>query len=123
MRSRRRFLPYVLLVGVLVSCAASQRESTIKAALVTADATRDAFLAYDSDQQTAIVAKATSLDDGRAQLAAYRARRAKVQDALDVTYRAIAVAVTLNDVRSLETLQAALGQVTAALADLKGAKP
>lgn len=114
----------LLLVSLSTSsgCAASQRESTIKAAMVTVDTARDGFIAYDAAEQSAIVSKATSLEDGKAKLAAYRAERAKVADLFTVAYRAIAAA-TLNDDPSVAGLKAALDHVLAAVAAMKGGTP
>lgn len=102
------------------ACAASQRESTIKAALITTDAARDAFIAYDDTAQDKIVTAATSLEQGRAALADYREKRARYVTAFAVAYRAIAVAVTLNDQPSLTGMQAAVAQVLAAVAAVTG---
>lgn len=105
----------ILAALVIAGCASSQRESTIKAALVSVDATRDAFVVHDQTKQAAIVAQATSLEQGRAELAAYRADRAKVDTAFSLAYRAIAVALTLNDEPSLAGVKAALQQVAEAI--------
>lgn len=110
----------VAIIIALTSCAASQRESTIKAALITVDAARDGFIAYDSSRQAAIVAAATSLEQGKAALVAYRADRAKFETAFSVAYRAIGVAATLNDEQSLASMQTAITQVLAAIAEVTG---
>lgn len=109
-----------LAMFATVSCAASQRESAIKAALVTADATSAAFVAYDSSRQDEIAAAATSLEDGKAKLAEYRGKRAKAEKAFAVAYRAIAVAATLNDDQSIAALQTAVADVVAAVKELTG---
>ena len=101
----------VLAAGLLVTqsgCASSQRESTIKAALVTTDATREAYLAYDASRQLQIVEAATSLDDGRTKLAEHRAKRETVVAAITGVYRAIVLAATLQDSQSLDALKRAL---------------
>lgn len=104
-------------------CGASQRESTIRAALITADTARDGFLAYDSAEQRAIVGAAKSLDDGRAKLAEYRDARTQVADAFTITYRAIAAAAALNDERSLASIKVAIDQLLAVIASVKGVSP
>lgn len=114
----------VLLLGGLVAlqpgCAASQRESTIKAAMVTVDASRSAYLTYDQHAQADIVAKATSLDDGKAKLEAYRMNREKLVKALTVAYQAIATAAQLNDEPSIAGMQKAIGDVLAIAHTLTG---
>lgn len=116
-------LAVLLLGGIAVTqtgCAASQRESTIKAAMITVDASKEAYVVYDAHAQTEIVAKATSLDDGKAKLAEYRARREKLVKALTVAYQAIATAAQLNDEPSLAGMQKAIGDVLAILNTLTG---
>lgn len=116
-------LAVLLLGGLAVSqtgCAASARESTIKAALITVDASKEAYVVYDGHAQTEIVAKATSLDDGKAKLEAYRASREKLVKALTVAYQAIAVAAQLNDDPSVAGVQKAVGDVLAILKTLTG---
>lgn len=115
MRAAPRSVLLVLLLGWLVACGASQRESTIKAALVTVDAAREAWLAYDHHAQMEIVARATSLEDGRAKLAAYRANQGKIETAFEVAYRAVAAAATLNDDASLAGMVAAVAAATKAV--------
>ena len=117
----------LLLIGTLGStlpaCGASQRETTIKTALVTVDTARDSFVAFDASEQSMIVNKATSLDDGKAQLATYRDRRVKIVEAFTVAYRAIAAAATINDDPSIAGLSAALAQLLAAVTTITGGTP
>lgn len=128
-----RWLVTALLVGlvgiqvaILAGCGASTRTKTLQATLVTANTARDTFLAWDSAHQQAIVASATSLDDGKAKLAEYRGKRAKVVEAFEVAYHAIAVATILkDDPTSLANATKALGDLTAILGELTaaGGKP
>lgn len=115
----------VLLLGSMAGsgCGASQRETTIRAALITADVARDGFVSYDAAKQSAIVNAATSLDDGRAKLAAYRDARAKVADAFTTAYRAIAAAAAVNDAISLSGIKIAIDQMLAVIAAAKGGTP
>lgn len=114
----------VLLLGGIVAtqsgCAASTRESTIKAALVTVEASRAAYLTYDQHAQADIVAKATSLDDGKAKLETYRAGREKLVEAMVVAYQAIATAAQLNDDPSIAGMQKAIGDVLGLINVLTG---
>lgn len=116
-------LAVLLLGGIAVTqpgCAAQTRESTIKAALVTVDASKEAYVTYDAHAQDQIVARATSLDDGKAKLAEYRAKRERVVKALTVAYQAIATAAQLNDDHSLAAVAAAIGEVIATVKSLTG---
>ena len=111
------------LAIVLCGCAASTRETTIKTSLLAVQAADGAFVAYDKTHQMEIVERATSLESGRAELAAYRKKQDEVRKAFVVAYTAIGVAATVNDDHSLAGMQLALRQVLAAVAALTGGKP
>lgn len=114
----------VLVAALLgIGCTGANRESTIRAALVTVDASRSAYVAYDQHEQEQIVAHATSLDDGKTKLAAYRAKRERVVKAFVVAYQAIATGAQLNDDHSLASVASAVIEVIAAVRDLTGGKP
>lgn len=87
----------LLLALVLLACGASARQHTISAALVAADASRDAFVAFDAAHQQQLVATAASLDDGRQRLEAYRKQRDPIVQGFAMAYRAIATAAILTD--------------------------
>lgn len=114
----------VLLLGGLAvgqsGCAASQRESTIKAAMVTVDAAQKAYVIHDADAQDKIVKSATSSEDGKAKLAAYRLKRERVVKAFVAAYQAIATGAQLSDDRSLASIASAAVEVIAAVKDLTG---
>jgi hypothetical protein len=116
-----------LLVVIAVSalgCGASARQKTLATTLVALDGASSTLVAYDQQHQAAIVAGATSLEDGKAKLAAWRADRTKIVDALAAAYRALALAATLNDdPKSLTNLAAAAAIVMAEVTALKGPKP
>jgi 3-deoxy-D-manno-octulosonic acid (KDO) 8-phosphate synthase len=110
----------VLFLVVLVACgsSASQRASTISAALVTVDAARDGFVAYDAAHQAQIVDAATSGSGARAELATYRQARDAATGPtglLTTAYRAIAAAATVSDAPSLTTMQSAIAQLLTAI--------
>lgn len=115
-------VPVLLLCLALVACGASQRERTIKGALVAVNAARDGFLAFDAEKQAAIVASAPSLEAGHQALADYRTARAKVETAFVAAYRAISLAATLKD-EPLAHLSSAAEQLRTALHDLTGGTP
>lgn len=111
------------LVIALCGCGASQRESSIRAAISALDVSATALATYDKEHQDSIVAGATSLDDGKAKLAAYRAKREVVRKAFVVAGAAIGVAATLNDDRSFAGMQLALKQVLDSIVALTGVTP
>lgn len=118
----------VALVAVLApACGASQRETTIRAAIVTVDTARDTFLAHDGPHELELARSGPATPEGKAAaasaLAAYQAKRTTVDKALLLAYRAIAVATTLNDQPSLDGIQAAIAQVVAAYNALKAGNP
>lgn len=113
----------VIVMALLAGCASSTRESTIKTAFVTVQATDSAWHVYDSQHQDAIIASATSLADGKAKLAEYRRTQARVTGALTAALEAIKAAVTLNDDQSMAALKAALDDAVAAFAAAKGTTP
>jgi hypothetical protein len=109
----RALTTFILLVALTLGCGASQRESTLRTSFVSVNAVRDGFAAWDQAHQAGIVQSATSLADGQAKLAAYRAARERVDAAFQVAYRAVAFAAVTED--------APLSQVLTALAELQAA--
>lgn len=110
-----------LLVLCLIACGASQRTTTIKTALVSVDASRDAFLAFEGTAEQAIVASATSAADSNTKLAAFRADRAKINNLFNAAYHTIAAAATANDDQSVTSMQAAITLLVAAVTPYLGA--
>lgn len=109
-----------LLLSCTLACSASSRSNALTTAYITAVSNEHAFVAYDSTKQADIVAKATSLDDGKAQLAAYRVKQAKVVKAFVAVFTAIAVAGHVNDDPNMATVQHALIDLLAAYNELTG---
>lgn len=117
-----RISAVALLLSCTLACSASSRSSALTTAFITATASEHAFVAYDSTRQADIVAKATSLDDGKAQLVVYRVKQAKVVKAFVAVFTAIAVAGHVNDDPSMATVQRALIDLLAAYNELTGEK-
>jgi len=116
--------PAILAIAIVLSgCAASTRESAIRSAIAALDVSSTALVVYDKEHQESIVSGATSLDDGKAKLAAYRAKREVVRKAFVVAGAAIGVAATLNDDHSMAGMQLALKQVLDAVTALTGGAP
>lgn len=88
----------------LASCGASQREQTIASVLAATDAARDGFITWDKAHQISIVNGSTSETDAKAKLESYRSSRAKIVEAFEGMYRAIAIAASLNDDTSVANL-------------------
>ncbi len=113
----------LLLLALVAGCAASSRETALKTAYVTLHATDAAWTEYDEVHQDAIVASATSLEDGRTKLAAYRKSRAKAVAALTVAAKAVEAAIVLNDDQSIASLKVAIANAVAAVAVVKASAP
>jgi len=109
----------ILIALCLLACGASARERTVATALTATNASRDAFVAWDSAHQAALVAKATSLDDGRHLLEAYRRQRDPIVQGFAAVYRLIATAaIVSNDPAAVPALLQATAMLQAALKEL-----
>ncbi len=109
----QRTLNVLVFALLFAACGASQREKTLKATLVAINVARDGFLTHDDARQTAIVVKATSLEDGKTQLAAYRLERVEVVVAFELAYKALATALLMNDNPSVIAAGKALAELLA----------
>lgn len=109
---------FIGLVG-LVACGASVRVKTLRASLVTLNAARDVVLQVSKEREAQIVARATSKDEGRAALDAWRAKVDAVVAAIEVGYRAVHDAALLSDAKSASEAAAATKKALALLKDLK----
>lgn len=100
-----RVFALLVLVIVTMACGAADpppitddRTTTIVAQLEMADAARDEFVTWDDQRRAALAGD---------ELAQYMARRMVVTDALESSYRALAVAATQDDELSLEDAEIA----------------
>lgn len=80
----------VLLAGLLEGCGSSvaEREKTLSTTITAVNTAKEGFLTWDEQQQDAIVAGCTpatgcTLEQGKAQLAAFRAKLEPVITAFD----------------------------------------
>lgn len=112
----------ILAIALLAACGGTQssRSSTIVSLDSGVNAAAAALRTYEHQKADAIVAGATSLDDGKAKLTALRARTAPAWKAVDVAIAALDSANILNDDPSLAGAKAALDQAVAAVAALTG---
>lgn len=110
-----------LLCLALVACgaSASQRQTTLQAALVTTDTACDAFAAYDLKHQHDLVAdvraKGGNQASAEAAVATWRVASQPAWMACKSAYRAIAAAGTVTDDQSLKAIKAAGGILADAL--------
>ena len=112
MLRRPPFLSTIVLVLVLACVACSGQQAVLRDSLATLNAARDGFIVWDDVHQGMIVRSATSLEDGKRELAAYRAKREVVVRAFELGYKVIATA-------ALDTTADNIALVLGALADLK----
>lgn len=125
--------PVVLLVAIVLAatalastaCGASKREKTLNTTLAAVNVARETFNAFDDAHQDKIIERATSLEQGRADLAAYREKQTRVVGLFIAAYRAIGVAaVASKDDASLRAAIDALKALTGAIDDItKDEKP
>lgn len=116
-----------LLVGLagaaaLPSCGGSQnsRAATIGSLDSGVGAAIASLRTYEHVKAEAVVASATSLDEGKAALRALRARTAPAWRAIDTAIAALDAANTINDDPSLRGAQTALANAIAAITALTG---
>jgi hypothetical protein len=103
------FSTLAIALAFYVGCTPSQRQTTIKTTLATVDASAAAFVAYDKTHQTQIVANATDKPSGESALGDWRKKQTTVGLTIAGAYRAVAIAATLEDDQSLQSMaQAAL---------------
>lgn len=123
---RLMMLACVVALVAALGCGGSQRETTIRGALVSIDSARDGFLAYDRAHEMSLVAHCNPVVDSKEQcqskvdasnkaLADYQAKRAKIDPLIAFAYRSVAAAWLLNDQPSLDGMKAAVAQMFAAV--------
>ena len=92
------FVGVVLVAALLLQCGGSARSranETLHTALGATNAARDLFVQWDRQHQLDLVERASSREEGEAQLASYRKDRQAVVSNFAVAYSAIAAAATL----------------------------
>jgi hypothetical protein len=112
------------LVGLagLAACGPNARVQALRGSLVGLNVARDTLLAVSKEREVQIVAEATSKDEGRAQLDAWRAKVDVVASAIEVAYRAVHDAALLSDVKSASEAAAAAKKALSLLKDLRDLK-
>ncbi len=91
----------LLLLVFLFACGASARTKSLQSTLVAVNVVRDTFLAVSAKREDQIVEAATSKEEGRAKLDAFRQATIPIVSAIGNAYRAIAAASLLSDSASV----------------------
>lgn len=111
MRHQRVFYGVVVFCLLATACGPDAKQKALRTTLTGLNAARDGFVAWDYVHQQGIVDDATSLEEGKANLKAYREKRDKVVIAFEIAYRSVAVA-------ALDLTTANLGEALRAAGDL-----
>jgi len=111
-----RFLALVVALCAATACGGYQSE--LKVSLATVDGAAAAFEKFDKPHQEQILAKATSADELKTNLDAYRKKQQAVLDGLILAYRAIATAETSPSDITVSTASADVAALLALLKDL-----
>jgi hypothetical protein len=114
---------FVLLIAfVIAACGGNVgRQQTLLATLITVDATKDAFVAFDRAHQDAIVDAATSKDEAKAKVAEWRKTQQRIASLFEAAYDALHAAVVASDDQSLASMEKAVAAALQAVADAKKA--
>lgn len=94
----------VAVMSTVPACSSSQRTKVIFATVATIDTAETSLEAYTKSHEAQLIASASSLADGQAQLAAFRSQVTKVETAIATGYKLAAAAALENDDPSLTTL-------------------
>lgn len=108
-----------VLAGGLVACGASARTKVLQTNLFALNTARDTVLEVSKTREQQIVADATSKEEGRAALDAWRDKVDPVVEALAKGYRMIAAAALLSDAESASEAGAAVVSALALVRSLK----
>jgi hypothetical protein len=108
----------IAIIWLLAGCGASAREKTLSATFVATHAAAVELTSYADRREGEIVKDATSADDGRAKLAAFRAKVDHAEKAIDAVYELVKIAALLKDEQSLAILIQAAITLTSDLKDM-----
>jgi hypothetical protein len=111
----KRFIITILLL--CAACAAS-KDVVLSKTFAGLNAARDAFVTWDERHQAEIVDAAKSLEEGKAALTSYRAKRTKVKVAFEVAYGAFAVASISGTADAIAKASTAATSLLSALREL-----
>lgn len=115
----RHRIPILFCLALVAACATS-KDAVLTRTLAGLDAAHVSFVSLDEQRQAEIVEHASTLDEGKAALAAHRKARNKITDAFVAAYGAVAVAaLEPSDANMARLVALAVAAVTA----LKGWTP
>lgn len=115
----KRSISIVLLLFFFVGGCVSARTQVLRAGLVSLNAARDTMLSISKAREAQIVEKATTKEEGRAQLEAWRAHVDEAAVAIKAGYDAIWAASILDDAKSESDVAAAVAKALALFKELK----
>lgn len=92
MRYQVKQVALIVALFATMACGMSARQKAIDISYTTLKASQAAFVVWDADHQQSIVDHATSAEDGKAKLAAYREKQAKVMLSFSTAWSALAAA-------------------------------
>ena len=116
---QQRAARLVLLCLLVAACGTSSRTKALRVNLVAVNVARDTMLTVSKEREAQIVEKATSKEEGRAQIDAWRAKVDVVAKVIDDAYRAIHDAALLNNIKSEGEALAAVAKALALIKELK----
>jgi len=107
-----------LALALSAACGPNARQTSLKTSLTALNAARDGFVQWDKTAQAKIVEDATSLDQGKAALKAYRDKREPIIEGFTIAYSALALAALEDNVARLTEAIAAAAALYELIKDL-----
>lgn len=103
----------------LGGCGGNQRMKVVQSSMLAVDTARDVFLVYVQEHQAKIVADAKSREEAEQKVAAFKAKRDKVDEGFSIAYDALKLAVKKEDEVTLQAAVDAVKDLLVRLAHLK----
>jgi len=114
---------FVLFVTSLqAACTKAQRQDTLRASLLSVNAARDSFVAWDLAHQQGLVDRATTREEATQAVSEYRVTQGKVTEWFATAYQALAVAATQSDDASFTQAVDAVRELLRDLQQVIGSK-
>lgn len=117
--ARLQTMLLIATLGAMIACGASVRTKVLRVNLAALNAASETMLSVSKEREDQIVARATSKEQGHAELDGWRSKVDVVAKALDVAFRAVFSASVLNDARSLSDADEAVAKALAQTKELK----
>lgn len=109
-----------LALAVATGCGASQRTKTIQASVLTVNAARDGWFAWDRAHEHQIVENAKTREEVELELAAYRNKSAVIYASFEIVYQGLKVAAKQTDEPSLSAALVTVVQLIESIKKLTG---